>query len=64
MWTLRAHGGAPAARLLIATTPGTFSEFFVELSGATPPGGMPSFEVLGAVAEKYGITTLAPPMTA
>jgi quercetin dioxygenase-like cupin family protein len=52
------------ARLLIVTTPGAFSEFFVELSAATPPGGMPPFEVLGALGEKYGITTLGPPMTA
>ena len=52
------------ARLLIATTPGSFSEFFVELSAATPPGGMPPFEVLEALGDKYGITTLGPPMTA
>lgn len=51
------------ARLLIATTPGGFSEFFVELSAATPAGGMPAFEVLQALAEKYGITTLGPPMS-
>lgn len=51
------------ARLLIATTPGGFSEFFVELSAATPAGGMPAFEVLRALAEKYGITTLGPPMS-
>lgn len=50
------------ARLLIATTPGAFSEFFVELSAATPSGGMPDLEVLGALSEKYGITTLGPPM--
>ncbi len=52
------------ARLLIATTPGHFSDFFVELSAATPPGGMPPFEVLAALGSKYGITTLGPPMTA
>ena len=52
------------ARLLIATTPGAFSDLFVELSAATPPGGMPTFEVIVTLAEKYGITTLAPPMTA
>jgi quercetin dioxygenase-like cupin family protein len=52
------------ARLLIVTTPGAFSDFFVELSAATPAGGMPPFEVLGALGDKYGITTLGPPMTA
>jgi quercetin dioxygenase-like cupin family protein len=51
------------ARLLIATTPGGFSEFFVQLSAATPPGELPSPEVLGALGNKYGITTLGPPMT-
>src|ERR1700682_5957486 len=30
------------ARLLIATTPGVFSDFFVELSAATPPGALPA----------------------
>ena len=50
------------ARLLIATTPGGFSEFFVELSASTPPGGLPDLAVLGALGEKYGITTLGPPM--
>jgi quercetin dioxygenase-like cupin family protein len=54
---------ATDARLLIATTPGGFSEFFVELSAATPLGGLPDLEVLGALGEKYGITTLGPPMT-
>jgi mannose-6-phosphate isomerase-like protein (cupin superfamily) len=54
---------AADARLLIATTPGGFSQFFVELSAATPLGGMPDFEVLNALARKYGITTLGPPMT-
>jgi quercetin dioxygenase-like cupin family protein len=52
------------ARLLIVTTPGAFSDLFVELSAATPPGGMPTFDVIVTLAEKYGITTLAPPMTA
>lgn len=51
------------ARLLIATTPGGFSEFFVELSAATPPGGRPPFELLATLGSKYGITTLGPPMT-
>ena len=51
------------ARLLIATTPGGFSDFFVELSAATPAGGMPPLEVLGALGEKYGMTMLGPPMT-
>lgn len=50
------------ARLLIATTPGGFSDYFVERSAATPAGGMPPFEVLGALSEKYGITILGPPM--
>ncbi len=54
---------AADARLLIATTPGTFSEFFVELSGSTPAGGLPPLEVLGALAATYGITILGPPMT-
>jgi len=54
---------ATDARLLIATTPGGFSDFFVELSAATPPGGMPPLEVLGALAEQYGMTILGPPMT-
>lgn len=53
------------ARLLIATTPGGFSELFVEISAATPLGSvMPPFEVLMSLSEKYGITTLGPPMTA
>jgi len=30
------------ARLLIATTPGVFSDFFVELSAATPLGALPA----------------------
>ena len=52
------------ARLLIVTAPGGFHGFFVELSAATPPGGLPPLEVLGNLGEKYGITTLGPPMTA
>ena len=52
------------ARLLIATTPGEFSGFFVDLSAATPPGGIPALEVLNTISDKYGITMLGPPMTA
>jgi quercetin dioxygenase-like cupin family protein len=52
------------ARLLIATIPGAFSGFFVELSAATPSGEFPDLEVLTAISEKYGITMLGPPMTA
>ena len=51
------------ARLLIATTPGGFSEFFVELSAATPSGGLLDLAVLAALGQKYGIATLGPPMT-
>jgi hypothetical protein len=51
------------ARLLIATTPGAFSEFFVDLSAATPAGGMPEFEVIASLAQRYGMTILGPPMT-
>ena len=50
------------ARLLIVTTPGTFCGFFEELSAATPTGGLPEMAVLGALGEKYGITTMGPPM--
>jgi len=50
------------ARLLIATTPGAFSGFFVELSAATPLGGLPSPEKLDSIAANYGITMLGPPM--
>lgn len=50
------------AKLLIATVPGTFSRFFVELSAVTPPGAMPDFEQMDAMATEYGITTLGPPM--
>lgn len=52
------------ARLLIVTTPGRFADFFVEVSAAAPPGGMPIPEVFAALDAKYGITTLGPPMTA
>lgn len=52
------------ARLLIVTTPGAFSEFFVELSDATPAGEVPALDVLTKLSEKYGITMLGPPMTA
>ena len=54
---------ATDARLLIATTPGGFCDYFVELSAACPPGGMPPLEVFGPLSEKYGITILGPPMT-
>ena len=54
---------AVSARLLIVTTPGAFSGFFVELSAATPPGGMPALDVLTELSNKYGITMLGPPMT-
>ena len=50
------------ARLLIATTPGAFCNLFVELSAATPPGSLPAFELIDAIATKYGITTVGPPM--
>ena len=52
------------ARLLIVTTPGDFSDFFVELSAAAPPGGMPAPEVFAALDARYGITTLGPPLAA
>ena len=52
------------ARLLIVTTPGGFCDFFVEMSAATAPGGLPEPEVLAALDAKYGTTTLGPPMTA
>lgn len=51
------------ARLLIATTPGTFCNLFVELSAATPPGSLPALDLIDAIATKYGITTLGPPMS-
>ncbi len=50
------------ARLLIATTPGVFAGFFVELSAATPPGALPDVERLNDIGTKYGITMLGPPM--
>ena len=50
------------ARLLIVTTPGMFCNLFVELSAATPPGALPAFDVIDAIATTYGITTLGPPM--
>ena len=49
-------------QLLIATVPGMFSRFFVELSAATPLGGMPDPAQMDAMATNYGITTLGPPM--
>jgi quercetin dioxygenase-like cupin family protein len=52
------------ARLLIATMPGAFGVMFEEMSAATPPGGMPSLEVLEALHQKYGITTMGPPLMA
>jgi quercetin dioxygenase-like cupin family protein len=55
---------AASARLLIVTTPGVFSGFFVELSAATPPGAIPALDVLTEISNKYGITMLGPPMTA
>jgi quercetin dioxygenase-like cupin family protein len=51
------------ARLLIATTPGVFSGFFVELSAVTPLGGLPPLDKLDAISTKYGMTRLGPPMT-
>ena len=50
------------ARLLIATVPGMFSHFFVELSAVTPPGGLPPFDELDALSAKYGMTRVGPPM--
>ena len=55
---------ATDARLLIVTTPGEFAEFFVALSAAAPPGGMPAPELFAALDAKHGLTTLGPPMTA
>jgi mannose-6-phosphate isomerase-like protein (cupin superfamily) len=51
------------AQLLVATTPGEFFNFFVELDHATPLTGLPSAEVLSAVCEKYGMTILGPPLS-
>jgi quercetin dioxygenase-like cupin family protein len=50
------------ARLLIATTPGGFSDFFVELSAVTPLGGLPPLDRVAAIGAKYGMTMLGPPM--
>jgi quercetin dioxygenase-like cupin family protein len=51
------------ARLLIATVPGMLSGLFVEVSAATPLGAtLPAPDRLDAIATKYGITTLGPPM--
>jgi len=50
------------ARLLIATTPGVFSGFFVELSAATPLGALPDADRLNDIGTRYGITMLGPPM--
>ena len=50
------------ARLLIATTPGMFCDFFVELSAATPVGTMPALDLMDAISSKYGMTRLGPPM--
>lgn len=52
-----------SARLLITTTPGAFSGFFIELSAATPPDGIPALDALTAIGNKYGITMMGPPMT-
>lgn len=54
---------AHEARLLIVTVPGRFHDFFVDLSAAAPPGGLPDPELFAALDAKYGITTLGPPMT-
>jgi hypothetical protein len=51
------------ARLLIATMPGMFSGFFVELSAVTPLGGLLPLDKLDAISTKYGMTMLGPPMT-
>jgi len=50
------------ARLLITTTPGGFSDFFVELSAVTPLGGLPPLDRVAAIGAKYGMTMLGPPM--
>lgn len=55
---------ATKARLLIATMPGAFGVMFEELSAATPAGGMPGMAVLEGLHDKYGITTMGPPLTA
>lgn len=51
------------ARLLIATTPGGFSNFFVELSAVTPLGGIPPIDKVDSIGTKYGMTMLGPPMS-
>jgi oxalate decarboxylase/phosphoglucose isomerase-like protein (cupin superfamily) len=53
---------ASDVQLLIATVPGTFCRFFVELSAVTPLGAMPDPVQMDAMATEYGITTLGPPM--
>lgn len=53
---------AADARLLIATVPGGFANFFVELSAVTPPGGMPAPEQVSAIGGKYGMSVLGPPL--
>jgi quercetin dioxygenase-like cupin family protein len=50
------------ARLLIATTPGGFSDFFVAMDAMTPPGGMPRMEQLLSLDAQFGLTTMGPPM--
>ena len=50
------------ARLLIATTPGMFCNFFVELSAATPLGSLPDPDLIDSLSTKYGMTRLGPPM--
>ena len=50
------------ARLLITTTPGAFSDFFVELSAVTPLGGLPAPDRMDAIGAKYGMSVLGPPM--
>jgi hypothetical protein len=51
------------ARLLIAATPGAFGVMFEEMSAATPAGAMPSMDVLEGLHQKYGITTMGPPLS-
>ena len=50
------------AALLIVTTPGDFAGFFVDISAATPAGGVPTMDQLLSIGDRYGITTLGPPM--
>jgi len=56
--------GEHPAQLLLVVTPGaSFEAFFGELAAATPPhGGVPPLDVLSRIDEKYGLTTLGPPM--